>query len=566
MPVSGKLGPNIPGTPVQINTDSVEVEWIGLSWSEDGRWIAFNESPKFDSCGSPSMLPIFIVPSKGGKPEKIIETYRDTRVVNYRFSLSPKAKKLAFSSVKNNKQHIYSIPVKGKIPKKIVNFEAREPVFSPDGKYIAFVKDKNRGIDSGELGVWVVQADGGKPWKIADAGKASSPVWSPDGKMIAFLDYTKGKQIFVVPFDKSNQKLNSSIAIKAPEGTEEIRLLAGWTPENRIGALIRKEMNFGLFTLPAQGGQAARILTNTYALQPRWSKNGKQIYYVRKPKNESYKNYLASVPADGGEGKPLSENQLNNKIKQFNFQAGNRISPDGKWIISSAWTKADTNTLGVHWPTSKIWKIATDGSDAVQITDFEGNYTDRSPCWSPDGKKIAFIRNKLKEDNMNFFGDANIYITNESDNNSKLIVSEKGTWMASLIWSPDGKKLAWTGSKYGQNEPDMLKIFDLNKNEIYNTYEIPGSGANIETAWSPDSKKIAFNDPEGKVIKVIDIENGNIEDVTTGLVDIKIHHLDWSPDGKRFVFGGYTGGGKEFWFMEDFLPLDKLARDSEFER
>ncbi len=563
MPLSSKLGPDIPGTPVQINTDGLEVEWTGLSWSRDGELIAFNESPEFDESNSPRTQTIFIVPSKGGKPEKIIDTYRDVRVVNYRLSLSPEAKKLAFSSVKNNKQHIYSIPIKGKVPKKLVDFEAREPVFSPDGKYIAFVKDQNRGIDSGDLGVWIVRADGGKPWKIADAGKASSPVWSPDGRMIAYLDYTKGKQIFVVPFDKSSHELPSPLAIKAPEGTEEIRLLAGWTPENRIGALISKEMNFGLYTLPAKGGQAAKILTDTYALQPRWSKDGKQIYYVGKPKNENYKNYLASVPADGGEGKPLSDNYLNNEVKQFSFQGGNKISPNGKWIISSAWTKADTNTLGVHWPTSKIWKIATDGTEAVQITDFEGNYTDLSPCWSPDGEKIAFIRKSLKEDNMNFFGDANIYITNELDSNPKMIISEKGTWMASLTWSPDEKKLAWTGSKKGENEPDMLKVFDLDKKEIFATYEIPASGVNIETAWSPDSKKIAFNDPEGKVIKVIDIENGNIENVTTGLVDIKIHHLDWSPDGKRFVFGGYPGGGKEFWFVEDFLPLDKMAQKEE---
>jgi len=38
-------------------------------------------------------------------------------------------------------------------------------------------------------------------------------------------------------------------------------------------------------------------------------------------------------------------------------------------------------------------------------------------------------------------------------------------------------------------------------------------------------------------------------------VDVKIFHLDWSPDGERFVFVGMAGGKKEFWFLEDFLPL-----------
>ena len=53
------------------------------------------------------------------------------------------------------------------------------------------------------------------------------------------------------------------------------------------------------------------------------------------------------------------------------------------------------------------------------------------------------------------------------------------------------------------------------------------------------------------------LEDGSIEDIETGLLDVTIYHLDWSPNGERFVFGGWKGGDKEFWFLEDFLPLDK---------
>ena len=73
--------------------------------------------------------------------------------------------------------------------------QAREPVYSPDGKMIAFVKDKNTGTGSGDLGLWVISSTGGTPHLIANAGMASSPVWSPNGKMIAFLDNSIGKQI-----------------------------------------------------------------------------------------------------------------------------------------------------------------------------------------------------------------------------------------------------------------------------------------------------------------------------------------------------------------------------------
>ena len=59
------------------------------------------------------------------------------------------------------------------------------------------------------------------------------------------------------------------------------------------------------------------------------------------------------------------------------------------------------------------------------------------------------------------------------------------------------------------------------------------------------------------------LSDGSIENISTGLVDGKIHHLDWSPDGEKFVFGGRRGGEAEFWFLEDFLPLEKLAKTPE---
>jgi len=56
------------------------------------------------------------------------------------------------------------------------------------------------------------------------------------------------------------------------------------------------------------------------------------------------------------------------------------------------------------------------------------------------------------------------------------------------------------------------------------------------------------------------LEDRNVVDIKTDLVATSIYHLDWSPDGKKLVFGGYKGGGRELWLMEDFLPLVKGRR------
>lgn len=570
MPLSGYLGADIPGTPVQLKTGDIEVKWLGLDWSRDGKWIAFNDYPKHDENGEYiKNQSIYMVPSGGGTPNKVIENYRDVRVVNYRISLSPNGKNLAFSSIEENKQHIFSTSVDNVIPKQLTEMEAREPVFSPDGKYIAFVKDKNKGIGEGDLGLWIIAASGGKPHKLADAGKASSPVWSPDGKMIAFLDYSDGKKINIVSVSKAGQATGNPITIDAPETTEEVRLLAGWTPDNKIGALIVTKLEFGLYTLPYEGGQAAKVLHDCKAMQPRWSRDGSQIYYVATPEEgerKSYRRFLASVSAKGGKGKPLQTNNKGKSIKQFAFQSGNRVSPDGKWIVTSTWTPGDTNTVNVHWPTSKIWKVSVDGEDAIQITNNPGNFADHSPCWSPDGKKVAFVRLQLVKGKNDIFGDTQkIYSINSMGGEPELLVSILGKYVNSVIWSPDGRTIAYLTKEINEPHTKNLNLYDVVKKEIKIIEDLESANVNNEMAWSGDSKRIAINDRDGKVIKIITLDDGSIEDISTGLIDVNIYHLDWSPDGERFVFGGWKGGEAEFWFLEDFLPLDKLAQKKETE-
>jgi len=561
MPLSGNLGPNFPGAPVQLNTKGIEVEGSGISWSDDGKWIAFNEYPKRDEQRRiVENQSIYLVPSGGGNPKKIIENYRDARVVNYRISLSPNGKTLAFSSVEDNKQHIFAISTETGNPIQLSDMQAREPVFSPDGKMIAFVEDKDLGAGEGDLGLWIIPANGGTPHQVADANMASSPVWSPDGSMIAFLDYTRNKKIFIVRVDKTGHVIGNPVSIDAPEGTEGVNLLAGWTPDNKIGTLIRSKEEDALYTLPSQGGQATMVLYECDAMQPRWSPDGKQIFYTTPPKEGIERYYrlgLASVSARGGSGKPLPKDPEDKIISTLAFQGGNRVSPDGKWIISAAVTPADTG-YEMHFPRTKILKIAVDGSESTQITNKQGPYADYCPSWSPDGKKVAFVRVNIKDEWEPFGSEAGIYIISSSGGGSTLLTSVSGKFINSPVWSPDGTMIAFLTSEHDPTRSDpTMNVINVNTGESRVIGEVPAAHVNIELVWSPDSKRIAFNDGEGKVIKVMSIADGSIEDIETNLVDVSIYHLDWSPDGEQFVFGGGKGGYYEFWFLEDFLPLVK---------
>ncbi|NQU65290.1 MAG: PD40 domain-containing protein, partial [SAR324 cluster bacterium] len=560
LPLSGNLGPRFSGIPVQLNTEGIEVDHqAGLSWSGDGKWIAFHEFPSADTTEKEkNNQSIFVVSSKGGKPTKVSETYSKGRIENFWISLSPDGKTLAHSSINNNGQYVFSTPVDGGTSKQLVDIQSREPAFSSDGKWIAYVEDKNFGTGGGNL--WIVPAVGGEPKLIAKAGYATSPVWSPDNSMIAFVDDDKKTQINLVEVPLEGQENSNVIRIDAPEGMQGVSLLAGWTSENKIGAVLTKKVENAIYSLPVQGGMATVVLSDCWAMMPRWSPNGSQIYYTSseiKGSQKAFQLTLASVPANGGTGKFLAKDKGGKKVWQLGNQGGNRISPDGKTIISAAWQELIPN---INFPRVNLWKISTDGLESEKITDKKGHYFDASPSWSPDGKNIAFIRAKLKRTKSSLLDTVNIITINSSGSEEKILVTVYDKFIFSLVWSPDGKMLAYLSMENKAPKTKQINFINAENGAVMFSWEVPSADTDIELAWAPDSKRIAINDGERKVIKIMTVNNGNIEDIKTNLGDVKIRHIDWSPDGERFVFAGKKRGEAGFWFMENFLPLDKLAQ------
>ncbi|MDO9579275.1 MAG: tetratricopeptide repeat protein [Bacteroidales bacterium] len=104
MPLSGNLGSDFPGKPEQLNTDGIKVVWAGLSWSGDGKSIAFNElnSPALQDKPEEGKKnkSIYIIPAEGGKPRKIIDNYSTGLATNYKISLSPDGKNWLFLRLK----------------------------------------------------------------------------------------------------------------------------------------------------------------------------------------------------------------------------------------------------------------------------------------------------------------------------------------------------------------------------------------------------------------------------------------------------------------------------------
>ena len=83
-------------------------------------------------------------------------------------------------------------------------FSDWNPVWSPDGKRIAFESDRKGDLQNFEI--YVMDADGGNEQRLTENRKNDkSPSWSPDSKRIAFHSYRDGNaEIYVMNINGSN--------------------------------------------------------------------------------------------------------------------------------------------------------------------------------------------------------------------------------------------------------------------------------------------------------------------------------------------------------------------------
>jgi dipeptidyl aminopeptidase/acylaminoacyl peptidase len=79
------------------------------------------------------------------------------------------------------------LPIDGGAPKAITTGESEDesPVYSPDGKQIAFVSNRN---NPEERRIWIAGADGSNPHPLTRVGSGldGDPIWSPDGQRVYF--------------------------------------------------------------------------------------------------------------------------------------------------------------------------------------------------------------------------------------------------------------------------------------------------------------------------------------------------------------------------------------------
>jgi Tol biopolymer transport system component len=179
-----------------------------------------------------------------------------------------------------------------------------------------------------------------------------------------------------------------------------------------------------------------------------------------------------------------------------------------------------------------IYRIAPDGKDIHRLT--ASNGIDSNPVWSPDGSKVAFQSNRD--------GDFEIFIMNPDGSDEQQITNNDSDDYQPT-WSPDGQKLAFSSGPVGgaanTEFSRLIYVIDLDGG---NLRQITPDAANIQDfypRWSPDGEWIVFSSNRAvkgatdSYLYLIRPNGDDLQRLGEGENDIQ---PSWSPDGRFIVF------------------------------
>ena len=250
--------------------------------------------------------------------------------LDYDPSWSPDGDRIAFVSNRNRGiEQIFVMDSDGQnVTELTTQWTHQQPAWSPQGDRIAYVRNQ------GGRQVWVMDADGGNQRRLTQIGKNSLPTWSPDGARIAFLSTRDGRShIYVMDENGENQESPTQDMVPKDAPT--------WSPDGGwIAYAANDEMRIiQIYVVRVVGVPRSVRLTQgpPRKLQPAWSPDGNTIAYTSWVFNlKRDQKTIHLMTSEGKHLKQLSENHH-----------GNDTDPD--WFDPTAWSVSPAANLVTIW-------------------------------------------------------------------------------------------------------------------------------------------------------------------------------------------------------------------------
>lgn len=179
-----------------------------------------------------------------------------------------------------------------------------------------------------------------------------------------------------------------------------------------------------------------------------------------------------------------------------------------------------------------------DPSSGTVAVLFDTPEDERYPAWSPDGSKVAFIREKTTSPCSPSAACEELWVrTIATGAETRLVTGVVNGFLYTPSWSPDGTTIAYV-ARDSVNPRDVFLVPSSGGTPVQVT---AGSASELSPDWSPDGTKLAVSISGVLYTVPANATNGSPAPsaiTLSGTVPSSAREPSWAPDGRITFFGG----------------------------
>ncbi|RUO75710.1 amidohydrolase family protein [Pseudidiomarina taiwanensis] len=438
----------------QVDINVNEGTWMNVDLSPDGKYIVF------DLLGD-----IYRMPASGGDAELLVGGMAWDMQPVY----SPDGKYIAYTSDADGGDNIWLMDADGSNKRQVTDETFRllnSPAWSPDSEFIVARKHftARRSLGAGE--VWMYHRSGGKGVMLTerpnDQKDLGEPAFSPDGRYIYFSqDDTPGKT-----FHYSKDSLEGIYEIKRFEReTGDIDVIIAGpggairptpSPDGKYLAYIKREdFNSVLYLYDLESGEHTRLYSELDRdMQETWAIHG--VYPTMDWTNDSQHIVFWA------QGKIMKLNVASRHVSVIPFsvetqkqvQTALRFKTDldqdqFKVKMLRMVQVAPTGDKVVYEALGKLYQRALPSGSPERLTEREGAW-ELYPTYSRDGQKLAYVTWDDQQQGQ-------IVVRDLSTGNETILPTGKGKFIEP-VFAPDGQSIVYRKIRGGYITPDTYGL------------------------------------------------------------------------------------------------------------
>jgi DNA-binding winged helix-turn-helix (wHTH) protein/Tol biopolymer transport system component len=587
---------SVPVTPLQLETQTGE---RSIAQSKYLRWYLL-----LLALAAVAVAGVIVTRVKGRPPQPAIERRVTTNSPEapIRWAvISPDGKYLAYTGP--SEMYIRQLDT-GEVRRLALSKEFNVPVpvsWFPDSTDLVFVEWSDG--DEHARSIWRLSILGGDPQKLMD--DAWDPVVSPDGSHITFV---RGRDVWIMESNGASARriVNGADGLD-PAYVGTILVPVVWSPTGRriayiqhywSGAVTREGVSSSIWTRDSSGGNPALVMTGTKIGDAvYWASDGRLLYSVHEEtSSNTATDSLWAIKVDPYTGKPNGSPQC--LLRGFGSISSLTVSTDGKRATLLR------NNMANQVFVAEFDKNTRHLNASHRLTLDENS--NLPFAWTPDSKSVLFSSNRN--------GSWKIFKQQIGEATAELVVEGQGVYMPRL--SADGSEVLYMPQGYPP-ENASIPVGIMRKNlaggapqevlrqsAIYNiqcaripsrlclfSTQVAGTttffsfepehgkgsevarmtetGEGVDWSLSPDGSLLAiinFGEHEGR-IRFMSLPSRSVREVV--LKDWpRLSNVDWSPDGAGLflpsttsnstpvlLFANLEGKARVLWEGQKYAPL-----------